>query len=414
MKKNLFLLLALLCSVTFFTACGDDEDTSWQQIPKEEIKGENATLTVNGETVANGAVKFETKSVEQAVVTLSNVIIAYPQVAVDVTMEKQADGSFNFSGEKGMTTVPGTRATAAQPIIATVKVTGNVTLDGKVKVEASTVVTDPNGWAKTYGLGEYTVGKMGKKDAVVAGALYANWGVSESSVLGIEASIRGIGSALLPQMIKNITFEADGNVRAQYATGNAINQDLIMGIVMGMIPNADAINALIPTTGWQTSPKNYAYWYEKDGKMYVKLNVSVIVAQLLGADAEGLSGIISQVLNGTPAQIKDLLKTLNVDLSTVSDETFTVLLDCVKNGFPMTVKTAEGHTYLCLDDAILNPLLKFDADKDSDIMRIWMALADSGIIPPDISQAGILITFMCAAYNLSEDFNLGLDLKAAN
>ena len=30
MKKNLLYLFALICSVSLFTACSDDDDNSWQ------------------------------------------------------------------------------------------------------------------------------------------------------------------------------------------------------------------------------------------------------------------------------------------------------------------------------------------------------------------------------------------------
>lgn len=52
MKKNLLYVLALMASVMFFTGCSDDDDNSWKEIPSTEIKGENATLTVNGQAVA--------------------------------------------------------------------------------------------------------------------------------------------------------------------------------------------------------------------------------------------------------------------------------------------------------------------------------------------------------------------------
>ena len=41
MKKNLLYLFALICSVSLFTACSDDDDKSWQELNKGEIKAEN-------------------------------------------------------------------------------------------------------------------------------------------------------------------------------------------------------------------------------------------------------------------------------------------------------------------------------------------------------------------------------------
>lgn len=434
MKKNLIFLFALLCTVTFFTACSDDEDTSWQEIPKDEIKGDNATLEVNGETVSNGSVKFETKSAEQAVVTLNNVILAYPEVAVDVAMSKQADGSYNFSGEKGMTTVPGTRATS-QPVIATIKVTGNVTLDGKVKVEANTIVNDPNGWAGTYGLTNYATGTftMGEgEDAeeygtVAAGALYVNWeGIEDYTAPLYAGLLRGVGGILLPQVLKNVTLGSDGNITAEYVKSPTIQMDQskIMAMLNGVIPTKEDVNATIPTTGWETSPNNLAYWYTNGGKLYVKLNIASILAQAAGKDASSLAPVISQILNGDAATIKDLLKTLlKVDLDAIPDKDIMTLLDWVNNGFPMTVKVEDGKTRLYLDKDALAVLFKSyetgevdswgDPEKAMNIIVVWNALKDANIIPKEMEAAGFLVAVIGGYYNMSTAFDLGLDLQTA-
>ena len=44
MKKNLFYLFALICSMSLFTACSDDDDDTWQQIPQTELSGDKADL----------------------------------------------------------------------------------------------------------------------------------------------------------------------------------------------------------------------------------------------------------------------------------------------------------------------------------------------------------------------------------
>ncbi len=54
MKKNLFYLFALICSMSLFTACSDDdEDTGWTVYQEPtEFAADNATFTVNGTEVA--------------------------------------------------------------------------------------------------------------------------------------------------------------------------------------------------------------------------------------------------------------------------------------------------------------------------------------------------------------------------
>lgn len=436
MKKKLFLFLILLCTVTFFTACSDDEDTDWQQIPKEEIKGDKATLQVNGETVSNGSVKFETKSAEQAVVTLSNVIIAYPEVAVDVTMEKQADGSYNFSGEKGMTTAPGTRATAT-PVIATVKVTGNITLDGKVKVEAATVVNDSKGWAGTYGLtamerGEinsrsYLNGKIVEKKMTdfVSTACYSITEVDLPPVgsirtdtilaLSIEKfplTIRRALGCVLPQVLKSVTLQSDGNIVASYSS-NTVTFKPAWAALQISVTDAD-IASFAEGRTWLNSPKNLAYWFEKEGKLYVKLNISSIVAQVLSNGGQSnpvLAGAINTILSGSVSDIKTLLTGLAGTpglemvgmLADLKDETLTMLLDWIKNGVPLNVSTEGEHTYIYLDREALTPIIAelpafIPTIKELNPMGMGGMLAN-------------ILQGMSNGWKWSKEFNLGLDLK---
>jgi len=139
MKKNLFYLFALICSMSLFTACSDDDDDTWKQIPSTEISAEDATLQVNGQVSTEGSVKLEAKNGEQAVLTLTKVIPGYADVPVDVVLEKQANDSFKFSGSKDLTSAPDlTRAAASHPAIMTVDVSGNITLEGKITVTVQT------------------------------------------------------------------------------------------------------------------------------------------------------------------------------------------------------------------------------------------------------------------------------------
>ena len=47
MKKNLFYLFALICSMSLFTACSDDDDENWKKVPNQIITAENLELETN-------------------------------------------------------------------------------------------------------------------------------------------------------------------------------------------------------------------------------------------------------------------------------------------------------------------------------------------------------------------------------
>lgn len=523
MKKNLLYVLALMASVMFFTGCSDDDDNSWKELPQGPITADKVELQLNGISTT-GTVEFKATSLQSAEVGLKNVIDGYSDVKVDVTMEKQSDGSFKLSGTKEIDTKPvvATRAAA----FLTVKIDGDITSDGKLTMNISTTgaglfigtysdntlvlsygdniltgkevvfdatdgdnvslllkdvipgeketiltgasinangfsgttkstnatveytgtlenkvltlklnvkMNDPKGWAKTYTLGEYTVGTLdingsSLSDAILTSSLYFNWDIENSYYSSTFPLIfRTIGGLLFPQILQSITLETDGNVCAKYSS-NSITFDPNWAMTLlfsngAGAPSADVLNKLIPTGGWQQSPKHLAYWYTKNDKLYLKLNVPVIVSQALGANnAETLAPIIAQVLGGDAASVKKLIGSLlNIDVSSISDETFIMLLDWVNNGIPLNVRIADnGHTYLYLDKIAFDPIMVDNetpsgsskvGDK-SDFLKLWKVMVDAKIIPEEATAAIMLLQPIPQQWPSTTAFDLGIDLIA--
>ena len=75
MKLKIYYLAALLLFVSLFSACSDDENEGWEELPTTiEIDGSNATMTVNGETSTTGQVTFNAESESRATLTLTDVV----------------------------------------------------------------------------------------------------------------------------------------------------------------------------------------------------------------------------------------------------------------------------------------------------------------------------------------------------
>lgn len=417
MKKNLLFSLMAACALTF-TACSDDDDPMISPSDLSTTFGTDATTTLNlsysDSPISGKQVKFNTKDSKTASITLMDVIPGKAEAVIDNIKLTEAENEYIFSGASTITRANG----------YTVNYSGSVK-KGELTLKLNVTMPDPQGWAKNYALGDYTPGSFTFYNkpygTVTGGALYVEWGGIEDETASIYSGLlRGMGGILLPQVMKTIMLETDGNIRTEYAPDNAIvfDQNQIMGMLNGIVPNADEINALIPTSGWQSSPKNLAYWFEKDNQLYLKLNISAIISQAMDdndtAGNETLVSIINSVLNGDPASIKSLIGTLGIDLSKVSDETFATLLDWVKNGIPMKVKTASGHTYIYLGKDALAPLLKSygpEDEKTSDIIQLWNALSAANLFPEEAQQAGFLVAVISSYYNMSTVFNLGFDLK---
>ncbi len=510
MSKKLLYLFALICSISLFTACSDDdEDNSWQQLPQGELTADKVSMKLNGET-ATGTVEFKALGLETAQVIIKNVIDGYSTITVDAVMEKQADGSFKLNGKQELTTKPVTKQASTPTPMLTVNKDGSITTDGllTININASgaglyigtysgetlvlkysdetltgkevvfdatdgdnitltlknvipgetettlsdiklsndafsgsanttyakveytgarknkvltlnldVTMNDPNKWAKTYSLAEYTTGELTyngytNPNAVLAGAGYVNYVcVTTSSDYGTSygAMFRGIFGVLLPQVLHSVTLEADGNTTAELMIVKCVTFEPSWAL---QSPTADVAKGLIPTSGWLTAPNHLAYWFVKDGKLYTKLNIEAIITQVTGTNMEGISGIITQLLTGDPATLKALLAgLLKVDELPISDETIKMLQDWAINGIPMSVKTENGHTYMYLDKATFDPIMKINESGTSDILAIWDMLGKAGIIPAEAQMAGMLLNAISANWSATEEFELGLDLQ---
>lgn len=145
MKKNLFFLCALICSVSLFSACSDDdEDTTWQNIP--DSTSENTTLKINGSDIEDATASLDIKSAEAGVLTLTNAVYGHDNITVDVALTKSNDSIYVF---EGTTNIDGaiSKSIAAVDKGLTVAAKGSVQTNGKLTVDVTT-----SGWGTTSGI----------------------------------------------------------------------------------------------------------------------------------------------------------------------------------------------------------------------------------------------------------------------
>ncbi|WP_195438903.1 DUF4925 domain-containing protein [Parabacteroides goldsteinii] len=407
MSKKLVYLFALICSIGLFTGCSDDEeeivDNSWEELVGD-YSGENLVLSYGDMALTGKKVSFSATSGNNGKLLLNNIIPGENETTISNVEVKNSE----FSG-------------TATTTYANVEYAGSVK-EKVMTLKLTVVMNDPNGWAKTYSLADYTTGSIDGTITTLTGGLYMNWDAPDYVAAGsIAGLIRTIGGVIFPQVLQTVTLETDGNITASYYKG-AIHFDpeMIKGLLFGTAsaPTSEEVKALIPTSGWLEAPKNLAHWFVKDNKLYVKLNIIAIISQTTGENVDGMTEIISQILQGDPATIKGLLSNmLGVDFSSISDETFNMLLDWVNNGVPMSVSNKNGNTQMCLDKSALTPLmvdptLETTYGMNADLIKIWLLLSDAKIIPSEASAAFMLLLNMPQNWDKTNAFDLGLDLKA--
>lgn len=279
MKKNLFYyLFAVICSVTLFTACSDDdEDTTWQQIP--EITNDNVTLTLNDKTPANATVAFDIINAESGKLTLKDVIYGHPTVDINVTLQKKDDTSYNFSGT---TDLEPARATASNSALK-VTVSGTVTTAGKVTVDVTT-----SGWAAVNGV--YA------NDSV---SVTVN-GIAQSKKYGVTLNVTAANKATLT--FSNITVANNFEMEVTWDNGKIEgSKEKEAGYVVTVTGNlaAEKLTLVVTTSGYKTLEKlyfgnNLDITYNK-GESADLLNVELKNATAEGAELNVSGVFLSQV-----------------------------------------------------------------------------------------------------------------------
>lgn len=418
MKKNFLYVLALMTIMTFFTACNDDDDPmiSPSDLNMTFGSGENAQLTLSyGNALLTGKqVKFETADSKTATLTLADVIPGETQTIINNIQLTEGQGEYTFSGS----------AVTTRTATATVEYSGSVK-KGALILKLDVTMSDPNKWSKTYGLAELTLGDLDygaakpRPNVPIASALYLSWSAPADNGLDMgkanAVTYRGILGAILPQVLKSVSLESDGNISADYSS-DAVEFD--MSMINSLSPAK--IAELVSKKTWQSSPKNLAFWFEKEGKLYVKLNISAIIAQAMsdkGQTSENGTSTKSTGSTGTADQIRALLKSLGIDIN-ISDKTLTTLLDWASNGIPLNVEVKDGHTYIYLNKEELDMIFASPVSSDedpkyyekSDFCQIIKAFSSS--IPAEYAGMIGIVNQIPIQWPNTKEFSLGLDLMA--
>ena len=340
MKKNLFYyLFAVICSVTLFTSCSDDDDEKMvNPVPQTTFTGENGLqLTYNGAPMPGKKVTFTPDATNAQKATL------------------RLEGEFDLNGilgkaksaaareEVSMPTAPG--VLPGSPVV-TLPV--DLTINGDQCSFAGTSETDYCTFSYkgevSAGAMELALSEVKLKNAKLAGMtwklkpydkedpnkidpIYLVWEAEKKvfdllpieSVLKIALRMELIAAGadhkvsaaeMLGTVLQDVTFMEDGNIVATYK---------------------DAANG---GTEWTKSPVNLAqYVVENDNQIKVFLNPAAIIAAVNNAGRA-------------------------VDIQTVIQQAIQMLYPMLVNGVPVAFEQTEDALSVYLNTELLLPLLK--------------------------------------------------------
>lgn len=380
MKKNLFYyLFAVICSVTLFTSCSDDDDEKMvNPVPQTTFTGENGLqLTYNGAPMPGKKVTFTPDATNAQKATL------------------RLEGEFDLNGILGKAKSAAARENVSMPTapgvlpgspVVTLPV--DLTINGDKCSFAGTSETDYCTFSYkgevSAGAMELALSEVKLKNAKLAGMtwklkpydkedpnetdpIYLVWEAEKKvfdflpieSVLKLALRMKLIAAGadhkvsateMLGTVLQDVTFMEDGNIVATYK---------------------DAANG---GTEWTKSPVNLAqYVVENDNQIKVFLNPAAIIAAVNNAGRA-------------------------VDVQTVIQQTIQMLYPMLVNGVPVAFEQTEDALSVYLNTELLLPLLKtlvVPLLSDEEVVAMLVELMKKD---PDFSEMADLAEPMLKAF----------------
>lgn len=380
MKKNLFYyLFAVICSVTLFTSCSDDDDEKMvNPVPQTTFTGENGLqLTYNGAPMPGKKVTFTPDATNAQKATL------------------RLEGEFDLNGILGKAKSAAAREDVSMPTapgvlpgspVVTLPV--DLTINGDKCSFAGTSETDYCTFSYkgevSAGAMELALSEVKLKNAKLAGMtwklkpydkedpnetdpIYLVWEAEKKvfdflpieSVLKLALRMKLIAAGadhkvsateMLGTVLQDVTFMEDGNIVATYK---------------------DAANG---GTEWTKSPVNLAqYVVENDNQIKVFLNPAAIIAAVNNAGRA-------------------------VDVQTVIQHTIQMLYSMLVNGVPVAFEQTEDALSVYLNTELLLPLLKtlvVPLLSDEEVVAMLVELMKKD---PDFSEMADLAEPMLKAF----------------
>ena len=380
MKKNLFYyLFAVICSVTLFTSCSDDDDEKMvNPVPQTTFTGENGLqLTYNGAPMPGKKVTFTPDATNAQKATL------------------RLEGEFDLNGILGKAKSAAAREDVSMPTapgvlpgspVVTLPV--DLTINGDKCSFAGTSETDYCTFSYkgevSAGAMELALSEVKLKNAKLAGMtwklkpydkedpnetdpIYLVWEAEKKAfdILPIESALKFAlhmeliaagadhkvsATEMLGTVLQDVTFMEDGNIVATYK---------------------DAANG---GTEWTKSPVNLAqYVVENDNQIKVFLNPAAIIAAVNNAGRA-------------------------VDVQTVIQQTIQMLYPMLVNGVPVAFEQTEDALSVYLNTELLLPLLKtlvVPLLSDEEVVAMLVELMKKD---PDFSEMADLAEPMLKAF----------------
>lgn len=391
MKKNLFYLFALICSMSLFTACSDDDDDKVVcPVPQTEfIVATGLNLTYNGGSMLGKKVTFTPDASDATKATL---VLAGNLDLSGILTREAASGSFGagvFPGSPVVTLPVTLNIQGDECSFSGTSETDYCTFDYAGKVTASSLKLD--------------LTNVALKNSALSGTTWVPTPLNEPIHLiwesnknvevmpGRELPIQTILTLALCMPLIDAGGDDKVNVEDMLCS---VLHDITLG-VDGNI-SASYVDAAQGGTSVVKTPANVAqYVVLSDTQMKVYLNLDAIIAN------------VKRLGSSTKA----------IDMSEILSQAVTSLLPLVTDGVPLTYEKNEGKLKVYLNTDLLLPLMKnIVAPLFSDEEFVNMLIEAMKADPDFGSMAGMaegMLKGLPEIINETTRLEVGLNLTAA-
>lgn len=395
MKKNLFYLFALICSMSLFTACSDDDDDKVVcPVPQTEFTvATGLNLTYNGGSMLGKKVTFTPDASDATKATL---VLAGNLDLSGILTREAASGSFGagvFPGSPVVTLPVTLNIQGDECSFSGTSETYYCTFDYAGKVTASSLKLDLTNVAlKNSALSGTTWVPTPLNSDYTEEPIHLIWESNKNVEVmpGCELPIQTILTLALRKPLIDAGGDDKVNVEDMLCS---VLHDITLG-VDGNI-SASYVDAAQGGTSVVKTPANVAqYVVLSDTQMKVYLNLDAIIAN------------VKRLGSSTKA----------IDMSEILSQAVTSLLPLVTDGVPLTYEKNEGKLKVYLNTDLLLPLMKnivaplFSDEEFVNMLEAMKADPDFG------SMAGMaegMLKGLPEIINETTRLEVGLNLTAA-
>ena len=350
-KDKLLAALLAAASLVGFASCdGEKADEGWENIPMDLISSTSgkATFYVN-DIKTEGSAAVMPQDGKEAKLAMMELIPGYSEVNMTVTLKRDDDTHWSFSGKTRLSAPPSIAATVRSNMIVGIydlTVSGKISSEGEIEINAATEITD---FASGGLTGSWDIVRKCKMIGG-KGPLHLTWKAGNLGLDAVCTLVNTAGAVAVADKLDQITFCQNGNITVRcYESDEDVDFKDLLELRPGIEGDSFTFNA--SHTEWEETPAaNLAFWYTRDEILYVVPNISALNEDESGSSSSDFDP--SDILSGLAA-----LGSYGVDLKALNE----VMTEIMTKGLAFGYSLGNNALSLYLDkgmcDKFVTPLL---------------------------------------------------------